>query len=124
MNALALVGISLAGVLVLSGLAKLRDRDSTRSAIRELRLPRVLHGSWVARTLPLGELVLALALLLSPAPVAVAPAIASAVLFVGYLVIIARAMTFDPRPSCGCFGRIGDQRVRPKTLVRNGLLVV
>ncbi|MGJ6980570.1 MauE/DoxX family redox-associated membrane protein [Aestuariimicrobium soli] len=119
----ALVGMVLAGVLALSAVAKLRDRSSTRSATRLLRLPRLLQAPWVAVALPVGELLLAALLLATPAPLVVVPAVAALVLFVVYLAVIARALRFDPRPDCSCFGRIGDQRVSAKTLVRNLLLV-
>ncbi len=113
----------LAAVLAFSAVAKLRDRPATLSAIGLLRLPRFLRQPWVAVALPVGELVLAAALLLSWTPVVVAAAGAGLVLMVTYWGVIARAMTFDPRPSCGCFGRIGDQSVSERTLVRNTLLV-
>lgn len=115
--------VLLASVLVLSAIAKWRDPLSTRSAIAELRMPRAVRAPWVARALPIGELVVAL-VLLSPWQVLARPAaVAALILFTLYFVVIARAMTFDPRPSCGCFGRIGDHRVRPRTLVRNAVFV-
>jgi hypothetical protein len=123
MNASVLVAVVLSGVLVLSGVAKLRDRSATLSSIRMLRLPRFLAAGWVTLALPIGELVLAVSILLSPAPLALVPAIVGAALFLCYLAVIARALTFPVRPACGCFGRIGDQRVSAKTLVRNLLLV-
>lgn len=123
MTATVWVGIVLAAVLALSGVAKLRDRGSTQSAIVLLRLPRILHGAWVATALPIGELVLAVLLLATPGQWALLPAAAAFALFGVYLAIVARAMTFDLRPSCGCFGRIGDQRIRAKTVVRNVLLL-
>lgn len=114
----------LAGVLLVSALAKWREPLSTRSAITLLRLPGFLRQGWVARALPIGEAVL-VALMLAPwLPVARLGSWGAAALFVLYLVIIARAMTFSPRPSCGCFGRIGDQRVRARTVWRNALFVV
>src|SRR5690606_9766865 len=69
------------------------------------------------------EVVLALAMLSPWLPLARLAAVAALLLFLAYLLIIARAMTFDPRPSCGCFGQIGDQRVNWKTVLRNILLV-
>lgn len=114
----------LAAVLISSAIAKLRERGATGSAIVLLRLPRFLQRSWVTWALPVGEIALALALLLPWSPVAVAAALATLVLMVTYWAVIARAMTFDPRPSCGCFGRIGDQTVSERTLVRNSLLVL
>lgn len=118
-----LLAVTLTLVLVVSAVAKLSDRPSTRSVTVLLRLPSVLHGSWFATALPVAELVLALGLLAPWAGLArVAWGIAT-VLFALYLAVIARAMTFDPRPSCGCFGRIGNQRVTGHTVVRNLLLL-
>ncbi|MEZ2372316.1 MauE/DoxX family redox-associated membrane protein [Arthrobacter sp. RCC_34] len=123
-DALVLAPIGLAAVLVLSGIAKLRDRESTLSVVTELRLPGFLRHDYFAWALPAGELLLAV-LLLSPWRGAiVVAAVLSSALFLGYWVVIARAMTFDPRPNCGCFGRIGDQSVSGKTLLRNSLLLV
>lgn len=121
--ALALAPLALAAVLVLSGLAKLRDPASTASMIALLRLPSVLRHRLVPRGLPLLELVTA-ALLLTPWPWTFGVgAVLSLLLFTAFLVVIARALTFDPRPTCGCFGRVGDHRVNSRTLVRNILLL-
>lgn len=123
-DALVLAPIGLAAVLILSGIAKLRDRESTLSVVTELRLPGFLRHGYFAWSLPVGEILLAV-LLLSPWRGAFeAAAVLSSALFLGYWVVIARAMTFDPRPNCGCFGRIGDQSVSGKTLLRNSLLLV
>lgn len=122
-NALVLAPLVLAAVLVLSGLAKMRDTTSTHSVLRLLRLPAPLTQRWVARALPWGELAVA-ALLLTPWWPAYALGAAAALgLFVAFWVVVARAMTFDPRPTCGCFGRIGDHRINARTLWRNTLLV-
>lgn len=121
--ALSLIPITLVLVLVISAIAKARAAASTASAVRLLRLPTFLDPAWVGRTLPWGELLLALAMLSPWLPLARLAAVAALLLFLAYLVIIARAMTFDPRPSCGCFGQIGDQRVTWKTVLRNTLLV-
>jgi len=118
-----LAPLLLAGVLLLSGWAKWREPAATGSAIVLLRLPRWVQAPWVSRALPIGEALLAVAILAPWSPLVRAAAMAAVVLFVVYAVIVARALTFDPRPSCGCFGRIGDQRIVPKTLVRNLFLV-
>ncbi|GAA1171403.1 hypothetical protein GCM10009584_10490 [Ornithinimicrobium humiphilum] len=122
--ALSLAPLTLAAVLVLSGLAKLRDTDATASMIRLLRLPRLLQRGIVARSLPVVELVTA-ALLVTPWRWTYAVGAALALgLFTTFLVVIARALTWDPRPTCGCFGRVGDHRISAKTLWRNILLEV
>lgn len=110
-------------MLLLSAWAKWQEPDSTTSAITLLRLPSALQQRWVARALPVGEAVLALAMVSPWSPIVKVASWGALVLFVIYLVVIARAMTFRPRPSCGCFGRIGDQRVRARTVWRNALFV-
>lgn len=117
-----LAPLVLAAVLALSGVAKRRDQESTSSVIEMLRLPRWLQAPWVAAALPVGELVLALALLVPWEPVFALAAVATAVLMVTYLAVVVRAMGFDPRPGCGCFGRIGDQRITGRTVTRNVIL--
>lgn len=119
-----LAPLLLAGVLLLSAVAKWRAPESTRSAIILLRLPRWLHGVWVAKALPVGEALLALAMLAPWLALARIASWAAVLLFLTYFVVIARAMTFSPRPNCGCFGKIGDQRVRAKTVWRNGVFLL
>jgi hypothetical protein len=121
--ALTLIPVTLALVLLVSALAKLKARASTASAVRLLRVPGFLKPEWVAAVLPPGEIVLGLAMLSPWLPLARWAAVAALLLFAAYWVVIARAMTFDPRPSCGCFGQIGDQRVTAKTVLRNTVLL-
>lgn len=121
--ALALAPLTLAAVLVLSGLAKLPDPGSTRSMMTMLRLPRVVANATIARLLPWAELTVA-ALLLTPWRWAFAlGALGAVLLFLAFWVLVARAMTFDPRPVCACFGRVGDHRITGRTVLRNTLLV-
>lgn len=122
-TALALAPLILAAVLIFSGLAKRPDPGSTHSMMRLLRLPPFIANLRVAQIVPWGEMGIA-ALLLTPWRWTYAVGAAGAlVLFVVFLVIIARAMTFDPRPTCGCFGRVGDHRINAKTVTRNIVLV-
>ena len=121
--ALALAPLTLAAVLVLSGVAKLGDPGSTASMIRMLRLPSYLGGTVVPRLLPVVELVAAV-LLLTPWRWTYAVGAALALgLFTAFLLVVARAMTFDPRPRCGCFGRVGDHHITGRTLLRNAVLL-
>lgn len=122
-TALSVAPLTLAAVLVLSALAKARDVDSTRSVIAVLRLPAGLQTLAVARSLPAIELAAAL-LLLSPWwPGYVVGASLTLVLMLTFWAVIARALRFEERPVCGCFGRIGNHQVNAWTLVRNTLLV-
>ena len=123
MNAgVVLALLLLALVLGVSGVAKLRDRRSVGDMFQSLRIP-VVTPALGAAVLPGGELVLAAALLLAPGPLLVAAAVLTAVLFATYLAVVARATTFDPRPTCACFGALGGHRIDAVTVVRNVLLV-
>ena len=113
---------TLAIVLAVAAVAKLRAVESTYSVLLLLRLPKPLADRRAARAIPWVEAALAVLLVATPSgPAYVAVASGSLIAFAGYWVVVARALRFDPRPACGCFGRIGDQRIRPRTLVRNSL---
>lgn len=122
-TALALAPLTLAAVLILSGIAKSQNLDSTHAVMRMLRLPAFMQSRGAARLLIAGEFVTA-ALLLTPwlATYRVGAVLALA-LFIGFWVVVVRAMGFDPRPTCGCFGQIGDHRINGRTVARNTLLV-
>lgn len=122
--ALSLAPLTLAAVLVLSGVAKLGDPGSTASMIRLLRLPSLLGHRLVPRALPVVELATAVLLLTPWRWTYAVGAAVSLSLFAAFLVVVARAMTFDPRPTCGCFGRVGDHRITARTVWRNVLLLV
>jgi len=122
-SAFGLAPLLLAVTLLWSAAFKFADRESTRSAIRQLRLPRALAGSAFAIALPAAEIALAAGLLAPWADAYLVSACAAALLFAAYLAVIARALTFDPRPRCGCFGRMGNSQVSPVTLARNIVLV-
>jgi hypothetical protein len=114
----------LAAVLAFAALSKVRHPDSVLSSMRLLKLPAPLIKRPLAQAFPWAELVLAGGLLLAPAgwPFTVV-GVATALLFFTYWGLIARGLTMTPRPSCGCFGTIG-QPIRPATLVRNTVLLL
>lgn len=120
MSALIVAPLLLAGVLILAALAKWGDRESLVSATRALRLPGALTR--VVHLLPPLEAALALGLLVLPWPAAFAGVAALVLaLMLAYTVVVARGLTMSPRPSCGCFGRVGSP-ITPLTLVRNLVL--
>jgi hypothetical protein len=112
----------LAAVLLVSGVAKVADRQATEDAFTALRVP-VVPPALGARVLPYAEIALAVLLIVLPAPLLAAAAALALLLFLTYWLLIARALTFDPRPTCACFGRLGGHRMTPATLVRNTILV-
>lgn len=108
--------------LLVSGLAKLGARQGTEEAMTSLRLPlRGLHRT-VASLLPVTEIVLALVLWIPSVPLQTAVAVAIALLMIAYLVIIARALTFEEPVECSCFGTLASPTVSRLTLGRNLLL--
>lgn len=108
--------------LLVSGLAKLGGRQGTEEAMTSLRLPlRGLHRT-LASVLPVTEIVLALVLWIPSVPLQTAVAVAIALLMIAYLVIIARALTFEEPVECSCFGTLASPTVSRLTLGRNLLL--
>ena len=120
---LSLAPLTLAAVLVVSGVAKLRDPGATTEMVEALRLPASLRHRAVAAALPGVELVTA-ALLLAPwTAVYAVGAVLAVGLFTAFLLVVAHAMRLRPRPVCGCFGRVGDHGITGRTLGRNVLLL-
>lgn len=110
--------------LLVSGLAKLGAREGTQDAMRSLRLPLPTMHASVASVLPVMEIALALALWIPVPPLQVLFAGLAALLMVAYLMIIARALTFEEEVHCSCFGTLASPTVSRTTLVRNVLLSV
>lgn len=122
MSPLVAAPIILTFTLLVSGLAKLPARTETVDAMTSLRLPlRGLHPL-AAIAVPVVELVAAALLWVPIVPLQVVVSIGVALLMVAYLVIIARALTFEEQVECSCFGTIASPTVSRATLVRNILL--
>lgn len=111
----------LVGVLVVSGVAKLRTPDDAEGW-EALGLPAALRKDWLIRLHPVAELVLAAALLLLGGLLGVAAAVVAVLLFAAYLVMVWRARRKTPDASCACFGE--RQPITGRTLVRNGWLTL
>ena len=116
--------ILLSITLLISGLAKLGAREGTQDAMRSLRLPLPTTHASVASVLPVMEIFLALALWIPVPPLQVLLAGLVTALMLTYLVIIARALTFDEQVHCSCFGTLASPTVSRTTLVRNVILNV
>ncbi|GAA3635297.1 hypothetical protein GCM10022200_18260 [Microbacterium awajiense] len=116
----AALPLILAGVLVWSGIAKLRHPDDL-SGWAELGVPKVFRRTWLLRLHPWGELALAVALVLLGGWLGLAAALVALVLMVAYLVLVARAVSAASDSSCACFG---DRKpVTRATVTRNAWLV-
>lgn len=116
------VVLTLTAVLLVSGIAKLRDPQATRDAFTALRVPRIVPADAGAGTLPWVEVALGVLLLLAPAGWLVPVAAAVLVLMLAYTALIARALGFEEPVTCSCFGSIGGHDVDRTTLGRNLLL--
>lgn len=114
--------ILLSITMLISGLAKLGAREGTQDAMRSLRLPLPTMHASVASVLPAMEIFLALALWIPVPPLQVLLAGLVTALMFTYLVIIARALTFEEQVHCSCFGTLASPTVSRTTLVRNVIL--
>jgi methylamine dehydrogenase accessory protein MauD len=116
-----LVGIrlALAAVFGAAALAKLRDREGTRTALSEFGVPQPLITS-LALLLPVAELAVAASLVATPAVrVGAVGALALLALFSAAIAInLARGRT----PDCHCFGQLHSTPIGGGTLVRNAVL--
>lgn len=121
---LLLPPLVLAGLFLVSGIAKVRHTEATRSAFTQLRLPAALSRGPAPSMLPWAEIVLAVVLVLAPPPAALPVAVLALLLVLGYLAVVVRALGFEHPVTCGCFGDLGLGEVTPRTAVRNLLLVV
>ena len=113
----------LAAVLGFSAATKIGKGELLRKIISNLRLPEWLLPAALARAVPGLELALAVGLLTPWLPVFSVAAAGVLLLMLAYWALIARGLTITPRPSCGCFGQVGDHRISWRTLMRNTILV-
>lgn len=120
---LTVPAVLLALVLLVSGVAKLADLETAAQAFTSLRLPRFLVRWKIPTLLPIGEVVLAIALIVTSGWLAVVVDVAAVLLFVAYLVVIVRALGFGEPVTCSCFGKLGLGSVDRFTAVRNVILV-
>lgn len=116
--------LTLAAVLVTSGVAKVRDRRATRDAFDALRVPAVLPADALAPALPWCEIALGVLLLVAPGGWLVPVAATTVALMLAYTWLVARALGFDEPVTCSCFGSLGRHAVDRLTLARNVLLCV
>ncbi len=123
-SALLLPLLTCSAVLLLSGVAKLRDPGGVDLAFGSMRVPAPLGAARVRRLLPWAEVALGLWLLVATGPALVVVAVLVLGVFLLYLGLVLRALRAPEPADCGCFGAIGDDRVTSVTAWRNALLVL
>lgn len=116
--------LSLSAVLLMSGVAKVRDKRATRDAFDALRVLALVPADVAAPVLPWLEIALAVLLLVTPSGWLVPVTLAVALLVLAYTWLVARALGFDEAVSCSCFGSLGRHDIDRTTLGRNVLLTV
>jgi peroxiredoxin/uncharacterized membrane protein YphA (DoxX/SURF4 family) len=117
---LVVARLLLAVVFVIAGLAKLIDRSGSRQALIDFGIP-VRFAPQLGILLPLGELVIALALL--PMATARWGALAAFALVALFTAAILLALARGNAPACRCFGQISATPVGAHTVVRNVVLL-
>ncbi|MGH9156522.1 MAG: MauE/DoxX family redox-associated membrane protein [Acidimicrobiales bacterium] len=107
----------LAAVFVRAGAAKLARPGPAAATFRTLGVP---IPAFMARALPVAELVLAVVLIAAP----VAGGMATFVLLASFSALLARALGSGLNVGCNCFGSASTKPVSRRDLVRNALLAV
>jgi hypothetical protein len=109
----------LAAVFVVSGLAKLSDREGSQKAMVDFGVPSLL-ASPLGILLPLSELAVAVALI--PVATAWSGALGALALLLLFIVGIGANLARGRKPDCRCFGQLHSTPVGWKTLARNSAL--
>jgi uncharacterized membrane protein YphA (DoxX/SURF4 family)/peroxiredoxin len=118
-TAVLAIRMLLAAVFAVAGIAKLRDLDGSRAAMRDFGVPARLAGP-AGVLLPLAELAVAVALV--PTVSARAAAVVGLLLLLAFIWGIANALRRGEAPDCHCFGQLHSAPAGPSTLVRNAVL--
>src|SRR5919202_2662837 len=122
MDALVLLArMLLAAVFVVTGVAKLVDREGSRRAVTDFGVPAALATS-IAILLPLAELAVAIALV--PTATALWGAVGALVLLFIFAAGIGANLARGRKPECHCFGQLHSAPAGWSTLARNGVLSV
>ncbi len=123
-SALLLPVLTCAVVLLVSGLAKLRDPLSVDRSFTALRVPTALDTPTVRRVVPWVEVALGTWMVLATGAALVVVAVLTSALFVAYLGLVSIAVRGPEPVDCGCFGALGEDRVTRVTVWRNAALVL
>jgi hypothetical protein len=119
--ALLFARLLLAIVFLAAGLAKLADLAGTQKALRDFGVPEALVRP-MGRAFPIGEIVLAVALV--PRIWACWAALGALGVLLVFIACISYQLIRGRRTNCHCFGRLHSARVGPWMLARNILLAV
>lgn len=114
--------IIVSATFIVSGALKLREADGTRATLQALGLPSALQRAWIARTYPIAEIALGVAVLVAPAPLWWAGALAAFLLMAVLTLLVVRVVRSGQDVACNCFG--STQRISGRTVLRNGVLTV
>ena len=113
--------LGVAAVFFAAGISKLADRERAREDMRALGVAAA--GSAVAAwALAASELLLAAALLANMT--LIAGAVAALVVLAAGVARTLRSMVRGRDEDCGCFGSLRRTRLGPRTLARDGALIV
>jgi len=123
-QALIACPIVLAVVLVVSGVAKLRDAAGVDAAFRTMRVPEALNRPGLRRAFPWAEIALGVLLVVAPWPLNILVAVGVLGLMAAYLALVAAAVRRPEPVDCHCFGALTEGRVTAWTVARNLTLVL
>lgn len=124
MDAFILASVTVATVLIVSGIAKLKDPAGVRVAFEQMKVPPALSATWIQRSFPWVEIALGAGLLVLPFPLGLLSAIGAFVLFGAYTFLVARSLASKQEASCNCFGALTSGKITGWTLARNVALLV
>lgn len=113
----SLLPLTLTGVLLCSGIAKLRHPDDVEGW-RELGVPQFVRRPWLVAVHPWAEIALAVAVAILGGWLGAVASLVAVALMATYTVLVARAARHDA--SCACFGQKAP--VTRVTVVRNAWL--
>jgi uncharacterized membrane protein YphA (DoxX/SURF4 family) len=111
----------LAAVFAVAGIAKLRDLEGSRAAMRDFGVPARFAGP-AGVLLPTAELAVAIGLV--PTATSRVAAVGALLLLLAFIWGIANALRRGESPDCHCFGQLHSAPAGPATLARNGVLAV
>src|SRR5262249_44427242 len=106
----------LAAIFAVAGIAKLRDRSSTRRALIGFGAP-IFGARTLAVVLPIAEVMVSVALL--PTITARTGALGALLLLSIFTVAVATSLARGRAPQCQCFGQLHSAPASWKTICRN-----